>query len=89
MYICNMNDTKPEVIQKQREIFFAKSPGERLRICLDMIDFGRTLMESQIRSKNPEITDNELKAEVFKAFYKNDFPSEKLEEIANWLRSDL
>jgi len=84
-----MNDTRPEIIQKQKEIYLAKSPGERLAICLDMIDFGRKLAESRIRSKNPGISDSELKAEIFKSFYQDDFPPEKLEEIAEWLRNDL
>ena len=83
-----MQDTKPEIFQKQKEIFLAKTPGERLSICLEMIDFGRTLVESRIKAKYPEISDSELKAEVFKTFYKNNFSPEKLEKIADWLRKE-
>ena len=41
-----MKDTKSKIELKQKEIFMAKSPGERLAICLEMTDFARSLDES-------------------------------------------
>ena len=80
-----MKDTTAEIEKKQKEIFMAKSPGERLVICLEMTDFARALVESGIKAKNPHISSFELRAEVFKRFYKNDFQPDKLEKIARWL----
>ena len=81
-----MKDTSTKTHKKQLEIYMAKSAGERLTICLEMIDFGRTLAETKIKEENPNITASDLKAEVFKLFYKNDFEGEELEKIADWLR---
>ncbi len=80
-----MKDTKTKIEKKQKEIFMAKSPGERLAICLEMTDFARALVESGIKAKNPNISSFELRAEVFKRFYKNDFKPDELEKIAHWL----
>ncbi len=81
-----MEDTPTNIQKKQLEIFMAKSPDERMTICFEMIDFGRTLAETKIKEENPNITTSELKAEVFKLFYKNDFEASELEKIAVWLR---
>ena len=80
-----MKDTTAEIEKKQREILMAKSPGERLAICLEMTDFAHELVESGIKAKTPNISCFDLKAEVFKRFYKNDFEGEELERIAHWL----
>ena len=80
-----MKDTTAEIEKKQRDLFMAKSPGERLAICLEMTDFARALVETRIKSKHPNISGLNLKAEVFKHFYKNDFKPDELEKIAHWL----
>jgi len=77
-----------KIIEKQKQIFLVKNPGKRLEICLEMTDFARLLAENRIKAAIPDITAPALKAEVFKLFYHNDFPSEKLEENALWLQDN-
>ena len=42
-----------------------------------MIDDYRKNIEDSIREENPQISANDLKIEVFRRFYKNDFSEEK------------
>jgi len=81
-----MKDTPSIIQKKQKDIFMSKSEDERLTIGLEMIDFGRALAEVRIREEHPNISEAELKAEIFKLFYKNDFTSDELDKIARWLR---
>jgi hypothetical protein len=76
-----MQDTTKEILQKQREIIFGKSPKERFMIGVGMINFGRIIVESSIREKDPDISAIDLKIAVFRRTYANDFPSEELEKI--------
>jgi len=82
-----MQDTPANIVRMQKEIFMSKSPGERLRICLQMTDFARTLTETKIKAKTPDITASSLKAEVFKLFYKDYFSEKDLAKIALWLKN--
>lgn len=50
-----MEDTPVNIQKKQLEIFMAKSEDERLTICFEMIDFGRTLAETRIKEENPDL----------------------------------
>ena len=51
-----------------------------------MIDDYRKNIENNIRGENPQISTNDLKIEVFKRFYKNDFSEEKMEDIVKGFR---
>jgi hypothetical protein len=70
-------DTHKEAYDKQREIWFAKTPGERLAAGLQMMDDMKALMESGIRQRNPGISAIDVKIEWFKQMYKNDFEPEE------------
>ena len=78
-----MPDTKLEMIQKQRDIFFSKTPNERFLIGVDVIAFGRTMVESSIIQKNPGISESDLKVAVFKRYYANTFSRAEFEKIIN------
>ncbi len=66
-----MLDTTNEMLQKQREIIFSKSSNERFMIGVDAISFGRTMVESSIKQKNPHITKLDLKIAIMKRYYEN------------------
>jgi hypothetical protein len=76
-----MNDTPDNIRKMQFQIIHSKPLKERVRMMTEMTDFSRKLIENQIRRRDPEITDIELKMEVFKAFYKNDFDAPTLKNI--------
>ncbi|MCF8374615.1 MAG: hypothetical protein K9H64_23555 [Bacteroidales bacterium] len=76
-----MFDTSEEMKLKQREILFAKTPSERFIIGADLIDFGRTILESSIKQKQPGISVLDLRIAVFKRCYEKEFEKEELERI--------
>ena len=76
-----MLDTTEEILQKQREIYFKKTASERSMLGAELINFGRTIVESSIRQDNPEISPLDLKIAVFKRYYGNTFSKEETESI--------
>ena len=82
-----MQDTPENIIQKQREIIHAKSPDERFMMGVEMINFGRKMVESSIRQSNPNISEIDLKVETFKRYYSQSFDPEELNEIIKGLRA--
>ncbi len=84
-----MLDTPENILQKQREIIHAKSPDERFMIGIEAINFGRIMVESSIKQRNPVISEIDLKIETFKRCYSQTFDSEELNEIINGLRAYL
>ncbi|MCD4696407.1 MAG: hypothetical protein K8S16_09235 [Bacteroidales bacterium] len=61
-----MLDTTPEMQKKQLEIILAKTAEERFMIGAEIIDFGRQIVESNIRQNNPDISELEMKIQTIK-----------------------
>lgn len=76
-----MNDTTDEISAKQFEIFFSKSPKERFLINLGLTEFIFEAARKRIKKVNPQLTENEVKANLFKEFYTENFSKEELEKI--------
>ena len=81
-----MLDTTTEMVQKQREIFFLKTSNERFLIGAETIAFGRVMVESSIKQKEPEISELDLKISVFKRYYENFYSKNELEKIINSMK---
>lgn len=82
-----MNDTSPAMEEKVREIIRSKTPIERLKMGCSMYETSRYLIVRSILEKNPAISKNDLRKEVFLRFYSDDFPLEECAKIANYLQS--
>jgi DNA replication protein DnaD len=80
-----MNDTPNHIRQLQTDITMQKSPAERFKDGLEMIDYGRFIVENSIRNQKPTITERELVVEVFKRYYANEFSPVELEKITAFL----
>ncbi|MBL7891560.1 MAG: hypothetical protein JNL63_02930 [Bacteroidia bacterium] len=80
-----MQDTSPEILLIQHNIWMKKTEEERFRLGIEMIEDGRKLVECSIKNENPDITPTELKRAVFKRFYENDFSVEELNTILQHL----
>ena len=81
-----MNDTPTYILQKQFDIINNKPLRERLLNVFDLTELSINIISNQIKSKNPGISDIDLKVELFKIFYKNDFNSEELGIIINEMK---
>lgn len=76
-----MNDTSDEIRKKQYEIIFKMTEKERFEQGLEMISFGRLIVENSIKQNNPHLSEVDFKIEVFKRYYKNDFSLSEMENI--------
>jgi hypothetical protein len=68
-----MTDTLIEIQNFQRKIFENKTISERFVIGAETIDFGKILVENNIKNSMPEISETELKIAVFRRYYGNFF----------------
>ncbi|MCK4849544.1 MAG: hypothetical protein KAT16_10980 [Candidatus Heimdallarchaeota archaeon] len=78
-----MNDTTRDIRQKQFEIVMAKPLKKRLEGLFEMTDLSRKIIQNRIIAKNPEISEVELKVEMFKVFYQSEFDEHSLQQIAD------
>ncbi len=73
-----MNDTVPEIENKLKQIYLGKTGEEKLLIALQMFETARKIVVSSL----PEnISDEEVRKELFLRFYGNDFDDSLKEEI--------
>ncbi len=84
--MTDLLDTPKEIRKIQNQIFFQKTVQERFQIGIEMIEDAKKIVENSIKSKKPQISSIDLKIEVFKRFYKNDFSEEKKEDIIKGFR---
>ena len=84
-----MNDTPKYILQKQFEIIYAKPLIEKLNGIFEMTELSRKIIRNQIHSKNPDLSEIDIKIELFKAFYKFDFNNETLTLISEKMRQFL
>ncbi len=73
-----MNDTTPEIQNKLNKIYNNKSGEERLLIALKMFETARDIVLSSL-PKN--LSDKDLRRELFLRFYGNDFDAGLKEKI--------
>jgi hypothetical protein len=84
-----MNDTPKYILQKQFEIIYAKPLKEKIAGLFEMTELSRKIILNQLRIKNPNLSEIDLKIELFNAFYKFDFDKETLNKIAENMRQFL
>ena len=84
-----MNDTPRYVLQKQFEIMNSKPLRDRISGLFEMTELSRDIVLNQLRRKNPEFNEIDLKIELFKAFYRFDFDDGTLNKIAGEMKEFL
>lgn len=78
-----MNDTPAEILRKQSEIILSKPLEGRLKGLFEMTDLSRKMIQNSIKSRNPDISEIDLKIETFKIFYRQDFDNLSLNQIVS------
>lgn len=87
-----MNDTVPEMEARYQAMVLARPPGgERLKIASEMFRTARQLLIAAIRAAKPEISEVELRQELFLRYYGEEFRPEQRDRIlagiaAYWAR---
>ncbi|MES1255428.1 MAG: hypothetical protein ABUS56_07470 [Acidobacteriota bacterium] len=82
-----MNDTTPEAAAALSALLRERSGSDRVRMMSDMFEMARTLVISSIRAQQPDISEADLRAQVFARFYASDFAPEELARICERLRA--
>jgi hypothetical protein len=80
-------DTSPEAHKKQVEIILAKTPEERFRMGMEMIDLARIMVQDAILRSQPGIDQVTLTCSIFRRYFKNDFSPEQMEQILASIRA--
>ncbi len=76
------SDTTPEMEAVYRSMVMARpAGGARFKIVSDMFDITRGLVIASIRAERPDITEGELRQELFMRYYGDEFSSEERERI--------
>lgn len=68
-----MNDTSPWAAARLAELWRQRSGGERVEMACRMFDTARTLLAAGIRSREPGISDADLRLRIFELTYAGDF----------------
>jgi hypothetical protein len=82
-----MSDTHPSVESRFHEMIMSRSPEERLRMGCSMFDTAKEIVRSSIRERNPNLSEREMRKEIFLRFYGNDFSPQQKEKILFFLNA--
>ena len=81
-----MKDT-PEAVEKMyHDLLMSRTPAERVRMACSMHATARAIIRAGIPDDAWE-TEKDLRIEVFKRFYREDFTPEEMDCIVEGLRS--
>ena len=76
-----MNDTRPEIAEKYRQMLLSRSGEERLRMGSSMNATARALIRASVRAKDPQASPATLRRALFLRFYGHEFGAEERERI--------
>lgn len=81
-----MNDTTPEVDAAFAAMLATLTPTERVRMMAAMFDTARRILVSNIRANQPDISDVELRVQVFLRTYHDDYTPAERDRIVAFIR---
>jgi len=84
-----MTDTPPDIYKQQLQLFLSKTDDERIMVVEDLMQFGRRIVESSIIQENKNLSDIDLKVEVFRRCYADQFTTEELDRITDSMKDYL
>ena len=82
-----MFDTNPDIAIRFRDLMMSKTGEQRLLMGFSMYDTARQIVRSAIYNSRPEITDDEMKKEIFLRFYGKEFSRADREKFLSALMS--
>ncbi|MHB0867331.1 MAG: hypothetical protein ACYC6B_06580 [Thermoleophilia bacterium] len=78
-----MNDTTPDIEKRLASMMAARTPADRLRMAGNMFDTGRTLLRIGLKRQNPQLSEGQLRAQVFLRLYGEDFTKSEIMRITS------
>jgi hypothetical protein len=83
-----MNDTRPEIAEKYRQMLLARSGEERLKMGSSMNATARALVRASVLARDPQASPGAVRRELFLRFYGHEFDAEARERILARLGRD-
>jgi len=83
-----MFDTHPDVAIRFRDLMMSKTGQQRLLMGCSMYDTAKKIVRSAIYNNRPEITEEEVKKEIFLRFYGKEFSRTDREKFLSALMSE-
>ncbi|MFH1717739.1 MAG: hypothetical protein ABIF19_10335 [Planctomycetota bacterium] len=83
-----MFDTHPDVAIRFRDLMMSKTGQQRLLMGCSMYDTAKKIVRSAIYNSRPEITDEEMKKEIFLRFYGQEFSRADREKFLSALAAE-
>jgi len=80
-----MNDTPRDIELRMLALFAERTPEERVRMACGMFDAGIALMKAGILDKQPDLTESQLRVEIFRRLYGDCFSTKEMERIELFL----
>lgn len=81
-----MRDTPPAIDAMYRGLLMSRTPGERVRMAASMHDAAKAIIRAGIPDECWE-TASDLRIEIFRRFYRQDFSHEEMDRIVEGLRN--
>ena len=81
-----MTDTPPDVDAAFTRMFAGRSAEDRLRMTCEMFDAAKTLVAADIRARRPDISEADLRVQMFERMYFGDFDEVARSRIVTALR---
>ena len=83
-----MLDTHPDIAIRFRDLMMSKTGEQRLLMGCSMYDTAKQIVRSAIYNSRPEITDEDMKKEIFLRFYGKEFSPADREKFLSALMSE-
>ena len=83
-----MYDTHPDIAIRYRDLMMSKTGQQRLLMGCSMYDTSKQIVRSAIYNSQPEITEEEIKKEIFLRFYGKEFSRFDREKFLSTLMSE-
>ena len=83
-----MNDTRPEIAEKYRQMLLSRSGEERLRMGSSMNATARALIRGSVLARDPQASPATLRRALFLRLYGHEFDAEAREKILARLGRD-
>ena len=80
-----MKDTPAEVQKMYHDLLMSRTPAERVQMVCSMHETARAIIRAGIPDDAWE-TEKDLRLEVFRRFYREDFTPEEMDRIVEGLR---
>jgi len=84
-----MNDTPLHIAKIQYEIHISKPISERIMGAFDLSELSRRILYNQLKQKYTELSDAELRIELFKICYRDYFDEAKMQNITSHMLISL